>query len=70
MKVARIISGIMFAIGFFLIMCVVGANDYYMEMGINHPTNFILAFVGIAMIIPFPVILNTKKGRIDEGKRF
>lgn len=66
MKTVKIISGIAFVIGLFLIFCVAGADDYYMEIGVPHATNIVLAFVGLALMIPFPVILNSRKGRRNE----
>lgn len=70
MKVATIISGIAMAIGLFLVFCVAGTNDYYMEMGIAHPTNFILAAVGVALMVPFPIIINWKGNEHGSRKEF
>ena len=68
MKGLKIAAGIAMAIGIFLLLCVVGEDDYYIEMEIMHKTNYLLAVVGLALIVPAPFILNIPE-RHDHGRR-
>lgn len=50
-------SGIAAAIGFFLIICVAGNIDYYMELGVDHAVNYVQIIVGLVMMMQYPAML-------------
>lgn len=64
----KVIAVIACLIGFGLIICAAGTDDYYvMHLHQEHSLNWLQEVIGILMCIPLPVILN-KEGEHGSGK--
>lgn len=61
MKAIKIIAGIAFALGLFLILGAAGASDMAIKMHQAHQVNWLQLIGGVLLMLPLP-ILNMKKG--------
>lgn len=57
MKVLKVLSGIIFAVGLFMIIGEVGTDDFYtMELHMEHSINWVRIMLGFMLLLPAAVI--------------
>lgn len=63
MKRIKVLTGILFVIGLFLILGEAGRSDMLMELHQEYHMNYLKIIFGILMMLPLPHVLNKEGGK-------